>query len=74
MGKVANNFNGRRVRAWCVEAGITYEELAKAIGETPGKVKSWVYNQRNIGFDKAVKIAEYFGKPLDDLRDERKTA
>lgn len=61
-------FNGRRVRAWCVDAGIRQEDLADAIGIPIGTVKSWTYGQKRISFDNACRIAEYFGKSLDDLR------
>lgn len=61
-------FNGRRVRSWCVDAGLTYDQLAEAIGKNTGTVKSWIYNQRRIDFDDACLIAEFFNKPLDDLR------
>lgn len=73
VSKVGTNFNGRRVRAWCVDAGITYKDLAKAINEGVGAVKSWVYGERRINFDQACKVCNYFGKSLDELRlDERK--
>lgn len=62
-------FNGRRVRAWCVDAGISIEELADRIGVRYGTLKSWIYNKRSIDFANACLIANYFGKSLDDLRE-----
>lgn len=61
-------FNGRRVRSWCVDAGITLEELAERIHKPFGTLKSWVYNQRAISFEQACEIADVFGKPVDELR------
>lgn len=62
-------FNGRRVRAWCVDEGISYEELAEKIGVKVGTLKAWVYGSRGIDFNQACAIAVAFGKPLDDLRE-----
>lgn len=62
-------FNGRRVRAWCVDEGISYEQLAEKIGVKVGTLKAWIYGQRSIDFDQACAIAKAFDKPLDDLRE-----
>ena len=62
-------FNGRRVRAWCVDAGMTHEELAKRLGIANGTLKSWIYGQRNISFNYACAIADVFGKSVDELRE-----
>ncbi len=67
-------FNGRRVRAWCVDDGISYEALAKEIHVSLGQLKAWIYGTRGISFNQACAIAEYFGKPLDDLREYATTA
>lgn len=58
---------GRRVRGWCKDAGISQQELAEGLGVPIGTLKSWLYGQRNIGFEEACVIADYFGKSLDDL-------
>lgn len=60
-------FNGRRVRSWCVDAGISYETLADGIKVPLGTLKAWLYGQRVINWPQAVAIADYFGKSLDDL-------
>lgn len=60
-------FNGRRVRAWCVDADISYEELAKRINTPLGSLKSWIYGQREIDFTKACAIADVFGKDVGEL-------
>lgn len=62
-------FNGRRVRAWCVDAGISYGELAERLGVPLPRLKSWIYGTRGISFNQAAAIAEVFGKPLDELRE-----
>ena len=64
-------FNGRRVRAWCVDSGITYDELAERIGVPVGTLMAWIYGQRGISFPQACAIAEVFGKSLDDLREQK---
>ncbi len=60
-------FNGRRVRSWCVDAGISIDELAGRIGASSGALKTWIYGTRNISFTQACAIADVFGKSLDDL-------
>ncbi|WP_418389773.1 helix-turn-helix domain-containing protein [Adlercreutzia sp.] len=60
-------FNGRRVRSWCVDAGISYETLADGIKVPLGTLKAWLYGERGISFPQASAIADYFGKSLDDL-------
>ena len=63
-------FNGRRVRSWCVDADMTHEELAEKIGVPVGTIKSWIYGQRRPLFEQACAIADVFGKPVSELREE----
>ena len=72
--EMSATFNGRRVRAWCVDSGITYEALAERVGVPIGTLKSWIYGQRNIAFDQACAIADVFGKPVDELRETQKAS
>ena len=63
---------GRRIRSWMVDAGMTYEDLAAKLSSDeeevkPNTVKSWIYGQRGMSFERAEQIADVFGKPLDDL-------
>ena len=51
----------RRIRSYMVDSGMSYEDLAGALGEKPGTVKSWVYGQRELTLDKAAAIADVFG-------------
>lgn len=60
-------FNGRRVRAWCLDEGIKLEDLAEKLDVPFGTLKSWVYSNRNVSFPQACAIADVFGKPVDDL-------
>lgn len=60
-------FNGRRVRAWCVDAGMNLEDLAEKINVPFGTLKAWIYNNRSISFNQACAIADAFDKPVDDL-------
>ena len=57
--------------SWCVDSGITYDELAERIGVPVGTLKAWIYGQRGISFPQACAIAEVFGKSLDDLREQK---
>ena len=56
-------FNGRRVRAWCVDSGITYDELAERIGVPVGTLKAWIYGQRGISFPQANTIEKAASNP-----------
>lgn len=67
-------FNGRRVRAWCVDAGIAYDDLAERIGVPAGTLKAWIYGSRGISFAQACAIADVFGKPVDELRETQKAS
>lgn len=58
---------GRRIRSWMVDAGMTAEDAAEALGVSVGALKSWIYGQRSISFDRAEQIADLFGKTLDEL-------
>lgn len=58
---------GRRLRSWMVDAGMTQEDVAEALGVSTGALKSWIYGQRSISFDRAEQICDLFGKPLDEL-------
>ena len=63
---------GRRIRSYLVDSGMTYEELAEKLSTDEeqvkaGTVKSWIYGQRGMSLDRAVQIADVFGKSLDDL-------
>lgn len=58
---------GRRIRSWMVDAGMTQEDTASALGVSVGALKSWIYGQRSIDFERAEQIADLFGKTLDDL-------
>lgn len=58
---------GRRVRSKCVDHGITYKDLANALGVSEGTVKSWVYGERAMSLENAWQIADYFSIPMDEL-------
>lgn len=57
----------RRFRSWMVEAGMTQEQTADALGVSVGTLKSWVYGTRSLTLDRAVQVCDLFGKPLDEL-------
>lgn len=58
---------GRRIRSWMVDAGLNTEDTAEALGVSVGSLKSWIYGQRSLTFDRAEQICELFGKTLDEL-------
>ena len=39
----------------------------RALGVSVGALKSWIYGQRSLGFDRAEQICDLFGKTLDEL-------
>ena len=58
---------GRRIRSWMVDAGWSAEETAERLGVSAGALKSWIYGQRSLSFDRAEQICDLFGKTLDEL-------
>ena len=58
---------GRRIRSWMVDSGMSAEETAERLGVSVGALKSWIYGQRSLSFDRAEKICDLFGKTLDEL-------
>lgn len=58
---------GRRIRSWMVDAGMSQEETAEKLEVSVGALKSWIYGQRSISFDRAEQICDLFGKTLDEL-------
>lgn len=58
---------GRRIRSWCVDAGITNKEAAAQLGIPFSTFKGWVYGSRSMSFKQAEAIADLFGKSLDEL-------
>lgn len=65
---------GRRIRSWMVDAGMTQEDVAGAMGVSVGALKSWIYGQRSLSFDRAEQICELFGKTLEELACRDKVA
>lgn len=61
------NAVARRIRSKCVDRGITYGELAEGIGVPESTLKSWIYGQRNMDFERAYDIAVFLGMSLDEL-------
>lgn len=57
----------RRIRSWMVDAGVSHEETARCVGVSVTTFKKWLYGQRSMPFYKACRIADLFGKSLDDL-------
>lgn len=67
-GELLNRKNtSRRLRSWMIDAGLTQEQVAKALNVSVSTVQSWVYCKRPISLDRAIQICDLFGKPLDEL-------
>lgn len=60
-------FAARKLREWIKANGLTYKQVASKLGVSVSTLKSWLYCQRSISFDRAVAICDLFGKPLDEL-------
>lgn len=56
-----------KLRGWIKANGLTYKQVASKLGVSVSTLKSWLYCQRSISFDRAVDICDLFGKPLDEL-------
>lgn len=56
-----------KLREWIKANGLTYKQVASKLGISVSTLKSWLYCQRSISFDRAVDICDLFGKPLDEL-------
>ncbi len=56
-----------KLREWIKANGLTYKQVASKLGVSVSTLKSWLYCQRSISFDRAVDICDLFGKPLDEL-------
>lgn len=60
-------FAASKLREWIKANGLTYKQVASKLGVSVSTLKSWLYCQRSISFDRAVDICDLFGKPLDEL-------
>lgn len=56
-----------KLREWIKANGLTYKQVANELGVSVSTIKSWLYCQRSISFDRAIQICDLFGKPLDEL-------
>lgn len=57
----------RRIRSLCVDRGVTYKDMAAAIGVAEGTMKSWIYGERTMTLENAFAIADFFKVPLDEI-------
>lgn len=57
----------RKLREWIKANGLTYKQVASKLGVSVSTLKSWLYCQRSISFDRAIQICDLFGKPIDEL-------
>ncbi len=60
-------FAASKLREWIKANGLTYKQVASKLGVSVSTLKSWLYCQRSISFDRAIQICDLFGKPLDEL-------
>ena len=62
----------QKVRELCEKRGISVRSLEKELGFSNGSVSKWETSVP--GFDKAVKVANYFNVPVSELMEEKKGA
>ena len=55
-----------RIAALRVNKGLTQSEMANQLGVTTATVSNWERGQR-MNLSNLVRIAEFFGVPLDDI-------
>lgn len=67
--KVADNLRGQRAKR-----RMTQQEVADAIGVSPGTVNNWEAGKGGMSFENAWKLADLFGCGIGELfgRDESK--
>lgn len=58
---------GNNIRAERNRRAMSQEELAKAIDASPASITNWENGGSAIGFDKACRLADFFGITLDEL-------
>jgi len=58
-------FNHQKIKLALKEAGSTQRELAVHVGTSKQAVNNWVLGYTNPQLDSVLKIAEFFGKPID---------
>mgnify|MGYP002247018813 CR=1 FL=1 len=67
-GEIVNReYAASKLREWIKANGLTYKQVANELGVSVSTIKSWLYCQRSISFDRAIQICDLFGKPLDEL-------
>lgn len=58
---------GRRLKSGIADNGMTAKELAVEIGVSYETLKNYMAGETPIGLEKAVRICDIFGWPLDKL-------
>ena len=65
---------GSRLKVLREAAGLTQENLARAIGVTPTGYQKWEYGKRSFSFETAIKLAAALGVDLNVLAGIESTA
>lgn len=62
------------LRGWRAKRRMTQQEVADAIGVSPGTVNNWEAGKGGMSFENAWKLADLFGCGIGELfgRDESK--
>ena len=59
--------NGEKIRRLRFEKNVSNDDIANAIGVSPGAVSRMITEDKPLSLKKMAKLAELFEVPLDDL-------
>lgn len=67
MNKYSSEAIGKRLESGIADKGLTYKQFGDALSVTEDVVKNWTSGRTRIPIDKACKICDLFGWPMDRL-------
>jgi hypothetical protein len=59
---------GRKVLSYATPLGLTYGDMATAIGVSPTQFGYWMHGAAKVPSFAVESLADLFGVPMDDLR------
>lgn len=59
---------GEKVRRLRFEKNVTNKEVAEAVGVSEAAISKLVHEDRTLKFENMVRLADFFGVTLDDLK------
>lgn len=66
----AKQFIGMKIREFRNEAGLTLEEVGKAVGKKPRTIGGWQQGRSEPTADELLILCQLFGKRIADFYDE----